>query len=37
MLIAGIFNNIIFFKILLIAVTFFAPIYTKLMYNVENM
>ena len=37
MLIAGIFNNIIFFKILLIIVTFFAPIYTKLMYNVENM
>ncbi len=37
MLIAGIFNNIIFFKILLIVVTFFAPIYTKLMYNIENM
>lgn len=36
MLIAGIFNNIIFFKILLIVVTLFAPIYTKLMYNVEN-
>ena len=37
MLIAGIFNNIILFKILLIVVTFFASIYTKLMYNVENM
>ena len=37
MLIAGIFNNIIFFKILLIVVTFFTPIYTKLMYNIENM
>lgn len=37
MLIAGIFNNIIFFKILLIIVTLFVPIYTKLMYNVEKM
>ena len=36
MLIAGMFNNIIFFKILLIVVTLFAPIYTKLMHNVEN-
>ena len=36
MLIAGIFNNIIFFKILLIVVVCFVPIYTKLMYNLEK-
>lgn len=36
MLIAGFFNNIIMFKILLILVTLFAPICTKLMYDVER-
>ena len=36
MLIAGLFNNIIVFKILLILVTLFAPICTKLMYGVEK-
>ena len=36
MLIAGLFNNIIVFKILLILVTLFAPICTKLMYGVEQ-
>ena len=36
MLIAGIFNNIVIFKILLVIVSFFAPIYTKLMQEVEK-
>ncbi|MCI9016315.1 MAG: MFS transporter [Clostridia bacterium] len=36
MLITGLFNNIIVFKILLILVTLFAPICTKLMYGVEK-
>lgn len=36
MLIAGLFNNIIVFKILLILVTLFAPICTQLMYGVEK-
>ncbi len=34
MLIAGLFNNIILFKILLIVVTLFAPVYAKLMCGV---
>lgn len=36
MLIAGLFNNIMIFRILLILVTLFAPICTKLMYDVEK-
>lgn len=37
MLIAGIFNDIRIFKLLLVIVTLFTPIYTKLMYEVEKM
>lgn len=36
MLIAGILNNILIFKILLTIVTLFAPVYAKLMYKVEK-
>ena len=35
MLIAGIFNNIVVFKSVLVIVTLFAPIYAKLMNEVE--
>lgn len=36
MLIAGIFNNLIIFKVLLVVVAIFAPIYAKLMYKIEK-
>ena len=36
MLIAGILNNLIIFKVLLVVVAIFAPIYAKLMYKIEK-
>ena len=36
MFIAGVLNHIIIFKILLFIVSVFAPIYAKLMYNIEQ-
>ena len=36
MLIAGIFNNLIIFKVLLVVVAIFAPISAKLMYKIEK-
>lgn len=36
MLIAGLLNNLIIFKVLLVVVAIFAPIYAKLMYKIEN-
>lgn len=36
MLIAGLFNNVIIFKVLLVMVSIFAPVYAKLMYDVEK-
>lgn len=36
MLIAGILNNMLIFKVLLVIVTIFAPVYAKLMYKAEQ-
>ncbi len=36
MLIVGLLNNVIYFKLLLSIVTIFIPIYAKIMYNLEK-